>query len=557
MKKFNLQKHYLDEILAYTRQETRENYNWWDYDQLRSGGDETWNRFVSMERSLVDALQDAGVDRQSRLRSLQRIYGLPPSELGKIFKTYIGYHPAYGAYICHIGPYMGTKFAEADNKFSFYVKRKRRCTEEEVSESIEKNIAKYMTNYGVDLDISDMQFVIKEPTTFDPNKKRQKKLIREVVVNLDPDSPEGRDFYERAPIAPKGSEFGVNAKGLEKIIRTKWPELYQEAIREKAAEEGISEREVINMQLRDLDFLKRIYDRVRRKYQESVRSGEAALSGQQAPPSFLDLSLKGVSGQEQFSTVVRNSLLKRRILLRQEVLEVLNEGIQDPQEITSRLNSRASRNSNPIPQNEVDDILETINAMSTQSQELEAEPLSYETLMQNTASEIEGLDEKKGFDDLKTAFEMAKVYFTNLPVDPQTKGKMQLKYAPKMVFDPPEYFENITSADLERLKNEKSEADRGQLPSEVATEEEIEEQLGDQVVEQETSENLDEDVETTETNEAPEEYNAPAPPTGLMKDLFGNTLVNLITLAEELDNENKESAAEEIHKVIRKYQERI
>ena len=41
------------------------------------------------------------------------------------------------------------------------------------------------------------------------------------------------------------------------------------------------------------------------------------------------------------------------------------------------------------------------------------------------------------------------------------------------------------------------------------------------------------------------------------KGLISNTLVNLIKVAEKLDKEGKSNAAEEIHKIIRKYQERI
>ena len=41
------------------------------------------------------------------------------------------------------------------------------------------------------------------------------------------------------------------------------------------------------------------------------------------------------------------------------------------------------------------------------------------------------------------------------------------------------------------------------------------------------------------------------------KDLVSETLSNLIKVAENLDKEGKDFAAEEIHKIIRKYQERL
>lgn len=42
-----------------------------------------------------------------------------------------------------------------------------------------------------------------------------------------------------------------------------------------------------------------------------------------------------------------------------------------------------------------------------------------------------------------------------------------------------------------------------------------------------------------------------------LKVAFRSTIGNLIKIASELDSENNEEAAEEVHKVIRKYQERI
>lgn len=40
-----------------------------------------------------------------------------------------------------------------------------------------------------------------------------------------------------------------------------------------------------------------------------------------------------------------------------------------------------------------------------------------------------------------------------------------------------------------------------------------------------------------------------------LDNVLQNTLYNLVKIAEELDNEGKDDAAEEVHRVIRKYQE--
>ena len=544
MKKFNLAEFIIKkEAMGYTRQRYRDQYEWWDYEELMGGADDRWQEWVRTDRSLSDVLRDAGQIRNKLSRRLMGLYGLPLSEIPKIFKTYIGYHPTYGAYICSIGPYLGSTFESSQDKFGYFIIRKRKSSREEMMDAVGKNINKYTRDYGIAIEPSDLQFVVKAPAgEYDPSRARQRKNIREVVVNLDPESPEGRDFYERAPIAGEGSSIGLNAKGLEKVIRGQWGPLYEQAVREISQREGISEDEVRGREIRDLDFLKGIYDAVRRKYDEAVESGAAAIEGMNPPPRFSELSFQGKSGQIQFTTIKSNPKeVIRQLQLRQEILTLLNAGTDDPVEIQARLNQDPRRQRNPIPIEEVQDRVADIRNIS------ESEEKSLSQLEEDVGSQITSYETNSGFDDLNTAFEQAKLYFTNHPIDPLTKGKLRVQYAPKMAFDPPENFENVTADDLVRLRAEREEAIAA---GDVATEEDIERELGEEITPQEVQpeEEVVEEVQPEIIEE--EEEIIPQESIG---DLFSSTIGNLIKIAKELDDAGESYAAEEIHKVIRKY----
>lgn len=573
MKVFNLAQYLVREAMGYTRQENRDPYEWWDYEQLVGGGNEQWNHWVSVDGSLSDVLDDCADFRHKTFRTLRAMYGMTDDQLKNIWKTYVGYHPAYGAYICSIGPYIGTKFVgEAQDKFAYFIIRKRKSSQDEVAESVAKNIESYMEMYNVQLEPGDIQLVVKAPTTdFDPNKKKQKnKEVREIVTSMDPNDPVTQDFFQRAPIVSEGSHFGLNARGLEKVIRRMWGPLYERSLAEKARAEGISIEVARSRQLQDLGFLKSVYEGVQRAYQQAATSGAAALQGMSPPPRFLDLSLPSKSGSVQFRTLPTNKLQARQLVLKQEILQLMSQGLNTPEEIRNRLNMEESRvrKSRLISledvQDRVGEIRQQIAQRKAANPQVEDAAL-HQQMIGETASQSVALESERGFNDLKTAFDMAKLYFTNLPVDPKSKSKdmAALKYAPTMAFDPPENFQNVTTEELRdiRLEYEARRRGQGQAPGAEISDAELEKQIGPREQEEPVKEEVAEEKPTTtvpETLENPEETeSAPISRPRSHKKLFASTLGSLMKIAEELDKEGKCSEAEEIHKVIRKYEEEI
>ena len=558
---FNLFKHCLQkEAMGYSHLKSRDPYEWWDYEELVGGGDERWNAWLRSDRSLSDVLRDANQFRQKIFLNIRRTYpGV--TDPSSVFKTYIGYHPSYGAYMCSIGPYFSLGgghgqthvVSEAIDKFGYFIIRKRKSSQEEIMDSVRKNIENYMSTYGVDIEPSDMQLIIKAPGgSYDPSKKRQKKQIREVVTNLDPNSQEAQDFFERAPIAGEGSQFGLNTRGLEKVIRSLSGPLYGNVIAEEAANRNISEQELVNSMMYNVDFLKNIYKKIRSKYKEKVESGEAAALGIDPPPRFVDLSLPGKSGSIIPSKIPTNKNMARQLGLRKEIVELLKAGVSDPEDIQIRLNQDPRRKSKPVPIEEVRDRLDNINGLMG-DYNLENNEAGYQELSDQTVGQITELEGKHGFDDLKTTFEMAKLYFSgaSVPMDPVTKSKLGLQVAPRMVFDPPENFQNVTGEDLqaarqgEVIEQEREEVEAPEEPQ-VVTPERVEQDVA--------QERLEEPV-APEEEEEEEEIQQTVP--SHFQHLFSSTLKNLVKIAKDLDDDGKGNASEEVHKIIRKYQKGI
>lgn len=555
MKKFNLIEYLTKEAMGYTKQEQRETYHWWDYDTLVSGGDTQWAGYLSVDPSLADVVRDARNFRESKFSDLYNLYGLGKSEMSKMFKVYIGYHITYGAYICSIGPYTGNKVAGRDT-FYYGSIRKRKSTKEDMEKTIQKNLNNYMEKFNIQFEPGDLEFVLKSPQDeFRSDRLKQPKTERR-YVSLDPNSPSGRELYQDRPIAGDGSFVSLNTRGLTKLISGKWGSIYQTVVRNMASEAGVSEQEIINRGYGNLDFLETIYLSVRKQYQRLVDSGDAAMSGMTPPPIFSKLALQGKSGQVQFNALPTNQRQIRQLGLRKEILELLNSGVNNPAEVQRILNDNPKREKFPLPISEVEDQITEITRLSTEQNK------NHATMLTETSQIIESLTEEVGFKDLRTAFEMAKLYYSHQPVDPGTKSKIGLKYAPRMVFDPPENFQNFTSEDLREIREAYIEQKTG-IPSEtsrrpVATEEEL-------------ISNIGEATPSTPTHEpAAPEVTTPNQPTSvtdsdswsreeqeMLNRILGYTVKNLIKIASELDLDGNFSAAEEVHKIIRKYEREI
>jgi len=567
-----------------TRQENREDYTWWDYENLatESGADwDSFNYWSNLDSSLQTALEEAQNMRSNYFHKVKRRYLLTNSEVPLLLKTYLGYHPAYGAYVMNIGPYFSEgninpprpnatpeeiaeyerrrdSMSNSQNRFSYFYKRIRKSTREEIKRSLEENMRKYMDAYGVELEDGDFQFVLLRHPEYDPSRKRQpRKQIAEVVTSLDPESTEGADFYEREPMVNPESSISLNSRGYEKLLRAIWGNQYTRIINEMSASQNRPVEEVLRDAVSDIDVLEGIYEQLKIRYEEAVVRGEAV--GLEPPPRFLDLSLnQRGSGQQRTSGIEKTSkLFLRNLGFQREVLEVMAEGITDPTEIQSRLNADPSRRGKEVSLEEVRDKLQDIRDMDPDGQK------TPEELIAEVDDGISGFGQSVGFGSLGTAVNMAKLMFTHMPIDPKTGSKKGMRYLEEAQTIPLDMEHNFIDVSEDQLVELRSGADERREDLAEATDEEIERELGrrlrlpnvqdyERTEVQPTEETPTPKPSLTEEEEEESDITLPA-----LEDLIGNTFSNLIKIAEELDSDGKSEAAEEVHRVLRKYEGEI
>jgi len=586
MKTFNLSKQILTvEAVGYQHMFGRDPYEWWDYDMLMSQGDPVWDEYVEDDPSLQRVLREAGDRRQKYCQSIKNVYGVDSTQASNIIKTYIGYGPAE-SYIVNIGPYFSKGYIwgeshqriSAIDKFGYFVLRKGKFTAKETNKALAKQIRKYVDSYGIEFEPSDFKLVVRTPSDFDPSRgKQETRQIIEEVTSLggrsllpnpgnNPEidaqnaaierenrerNPEATDFYSRGPAVGEGSTIEPNQKGYEKLMRAMMGPWYEETILEKAATKmtdlGMSQEQarqaVTQEYLSDFGEMEDLYKTVYRKYEEAVQRGDPSAIGMNPPPKFRSAPLMGHPGAQQFTHCPDIKIVRSLLMVRRQIAELLREGIEDPTEILQRINAGRT----PKKQFKIENVIDEINKINSikQSLEDEGDPDASNIInyIDNQVGEINekiegekakdaGKDTVYGFSDLRTAFEMASLYLPG--------------------FDPPPNFDNYTSEDLVRFVNQKGDSQEEGLPESVeeATQEDIEESIG--VAPKAEKVLSPRHKKTQVVQPLVEEEN-----TEELLDLLSVTIRNLIKVSKELDDEGKEDAAEEIHKVIRKYQVEI
>ena len=559
------------EAAGHTHMHHRDPYRWWDYDVLKTSQPDDFTEWVSTEPGLISIIREAGVERNNALTEIAQRYCLNRIDAEKYLKTFIGYHPSYGGYICNIGAYKSHGFkhgeehviSEAWDKIYYHIIRKRKANQQDIAKSVLKNIEKYQQRFSVQLEPGDFALLIKEHSdTFDPNRQRQQKS-HSYVNSLDPNSSESQRFFSSPPVLGSGSQIVPNTRGYDKLLRGLMGTWYQAAISERAIAENKTEDQVRYDILSNPQFLSQIYKLTYKKWEEARERGDADAMGMTAPPKFTDASLQSKAGAQGYTGVLFNTEMAGQMKLRAEVVEALKEGITNPTDIAAKLNSnpqrldqnkrRRNRKLEPILISEA----EIMHQMSEISRHKTPDK-DYDTYLQETKSSSESMEVTRGYDDFQTAFSMASLYFSGQMRDPVT-GAVLSEGSASPLGDAGS-FANFTSKGLQKLREDCVAKKTGQeikkeeeKDTDKATEQEIKRDIGEEITEP-IAEPTKPDIIAPKPNAQPVTQEEEEQE---MNFLMSKTLKNLVKIATELDEENKNDAAEEVHKIIRKYEEGI
>lgn len=598
--KFNLSEYWTREAMGAPQFINREQpLECWDYEELTNAPEESqdprilsWREHLQNEPSLAKILQMAAKKNYKTMENMVSTYGITPEEARSIFKIFIGYEPMQGGYLFYVGPYFSEGYIhgpehivqDAVDRFGYFPHKFRNATPKEITNSINSAIKKYSElwgNYGLEVDASDFRLIDSLPGEIDVNGEQQPTEIVQEVNNLavqpllpnpnnDPEieaqneqihrqnlvnNPEGTQLFNKKPLL-SNADIKLNNKGFEKLMKAVVGPWHDEAMAERAAtimrQKGVTEeqarQEIETGCLNDYSYLEDFYNKVRKKYLNAVntndpRAMQLVAQGVPPPPSFNQRSMTVRSGQRQTGKVPTNKYMYQLLMFRKKIVNLLKEGVTDVAEITRRVNEGVPLNK----QVRQDKIAQEITKITDSRRELQK--AGKQGNLDEIDQEVEGyltelrqLDSGKGihgFKDFKTAFEMLSLHLANPPTLKLTETS------------------DIMSSDLSSIREQRKE--QGEEGEEgILTDEQLEKDLGEDILppEQEKTPAL--------TPPAPQPF--PVPPKleeekeeeeENLLSLLSNTLRNLIKIARELDESGKEEAAEEVHKVIRKYQKGI
>jgi len=563
------------EAMGFTHQVNRDPYKWWEVDKLSAGPDEDWNEWLLDDPSMANLLHEAQFNRAKDLHWAQKEYAIPYETAAQLVKSYIGYHPSYGGYLCQIGPYRsqggghGIEHIKTEcfDKFHYYIWRKKKATVEDVAKSISKNIDYYKTAFGVTFEDGDFALEFKPPEPYDPTrqskvpgkKSRQpRRKVQEYIDSLDPSNPQVKQFFHTKPMLTEGVKITLGSQGYVKILKQMMGPWYEKTIMEIAKAQGKNPNEIANNAYINLAMLEDVYDKAYQKWLEAKKTGEAAAVGMVPPPKFKDKSLAFTSGQNNWREIPTNKDQSYQIALKVEILKTLQQGALSATAIAEVMNNkpirlevnkkRSKQGKDPIliTTEEVQRVLDKSNT------EMQEKGESLQDLIQSSSDAITQLGAGRGYDDLKSAFEMCALYFAGTTLDKETHAKVG--DLPPIIFDPPENFKNFTTDELKNFRIAKAGQEQAvQEGKEQATPEQMVKDIGEDMPEPKKEKKA-----PAPQPAVPSPAQSPAPEMSeedkaSLEELLGNTLQNLIKIAEDLDNNGKYADAEEVHKIIRKY----
>jgi hypothetical protein len=241
------------------RRKGRTGYRWFDLDNVIAGNSE-FERESATQPSLKAALNEALNERAKRRMQIANWYG-PENMEADFYKIWLSHKPDEGTYMVAVGPYLGTHYGQAKDKFYMGVKKLNLADQHEIDEKVRSLIEEYAREYGVRLTRDDLNIPLDD-----------KPMVGEITV--------GRTGRQKIYDSSKWKQNILDYYGVEdgKGAVSKLKEEYK---RRKA--EWKTQMDAA--------------------YARSQESGEAFMS-QQPPPPKVDLS-KRAYGQQQFEAVYR------------------------------------------------------------------------------------------------------------------------------------------------------------------------------------------------------------------------------------------------------------
>ena len=438
----------------------RPEYEWFTLESILSGHDDKWNQLTTKNPSLLKVLNHIQIEYQDYINKFVERYNVNPQKVKEFYNMHVGYHPAYGAYMVGVGPYVGEKPEDEENKYGYFTMRYPSTDSRNLLTLWNKNLMGHETykairdDLGVDRlgDIvapEDFALQVRQKTSPDKGKAGENyeliKMTPEFLAENDYQKAvdEGREPPFRS-VMGIGSYFQIQASGVFKLLVRESEKHGQEAelkniISQVAARRGIPEEEIISYAKNDLEFAKEV-------------SGVYA----EINPIVEGITTPRRSGSQRTEALKPSREQTQMIKLMKEICEIIvNLNSKDPSQIAQALNSTRPKKKGKAQGMFTSEIvshwLEQIKFFQeSHDEEGNIEKVkSYGEMVQEFDNNM--VDMRQGFDDMETALKIASLRFAEVQsteIDPVSRAKLVM--IPSMFKMPTNV--NLTSQDLTEMR---------------------------------------------------------------------------------------------------------
>jgi len=450
-------------------QRYRPQYEWFTMDSILSGSNPRWKELESSNPSLSRTMYAVKAAYEGYSEKFQERYNLSEQQVKQFYNVYVGYHPAYGAYMVGVGPYVGAKQADEENKFGYFTQR--------FPSTDSKNVVNLVKNYSSKrnkqlepvlnhLGVENLTSIV-SPEDFTltvRHKKNDKKGAWGEVydfIDINKDFLEKNDYQKSIeesrdpvirPVLGLASKLQMKPSGVFKVLyslarKDGQTEQLKNIIITMASQMGIAEEDIESEVNNNMGFMKR------------VSEAFAAVN----PITPLSIVEPRVTGTQQPEALGKSpeqvSLLK---LMSEICLTIDKVGSEDPSVVAQSLNSnrvgsskRAQGTFTPeIVANWISNI-QSFREKKDQYGNVDG-VMSYSETSQFFIDSINAVDAKNnpaaGFDDMETALNFASLRVAESKsdeIDPVTGAKINT--VPSVLEKT--YQQNITSEDLTKMRN--------------------------------------------------------------------------------------------------------
>jgi hypothetical protein len=561
--RFNLYNYSLRRLAAksHDRQVYRKKYFWFNLQDILNGNSEEWKRLESLNPSLKRFIYQA----QSRYDHFSKIfqdrYNVSNEMVKKMYKMYVSYHPAYGAYMLGVGPYVGEKDADDRNKFGYFTMRFASTESESLMDLVSSNLKRNQNLKPIveDLGLKDITSIL-SPEDFQIRVRHKvspdwyKEGEDYEIIDINKDYLKNNKYSDENEVHKTvlglGSKIELKPSGVFNLLRGY-------LMRKSESDRKLFEK-IMLMVANKMNIHK---DNIIKEFTTNKEFADAILGiYSNYNPIFKDVNKERLIGSQQEEKLKESTEQIRILNLMKEICEAASEiNTVDINLLSEKLNNNR-KIKKTMAKGYFDH--ETLSKWLQQIEKLRykydhnsriIKKYNFSEMVEELDNILKDLSSNQGFENINIALQLASLRFIELPlekIDPVTKANMDIEAD---VFDLSNEEDIITSDELTKLREKQGFSDINK---------EYDEELQDNEINDPNIKDIQEETEQVEETEFIDDIDFDQPSEKEIEDnnqieeeekeIIANTINSLIKISGKI-NPNEKKCLADINSIINKY----